>query len=448
MSVRHSQLLASLVMLLVLCSACLPVAPGANTSETEASAAGTPSGEISVLAWNISPEIDKVLQDQAATFAESHPGSTVNVTLVPYDQFNTKLSLMIASGTPPDLSAMPSDIMGYAKEGIVLPLDDYIALDPVLSDPAQSRTDAYDLVRFDREHVAVSQYGPLCGMQLYYNQDLFDAAGVDYPTEDWTWDDFLAAAQALTVRDGDQVTQWGADIGYLEGWDGGWAVLAWSQGASLLDTNFQPDQMHLEDPTVVAALQWLQDLVYTHQVAPAPDQRSVLSQAGGPFLSGKVAMVIDGCWMLSAYKGGSFNLGMSVIPQGSAGRVNTMWYAAQVVLYAKSPNQELAWEFAKWLAVDETANTMMAATGQNCGAPIVRQFDELYAAAWKDVSGGDACVKSLDNANYGSIYASNWQEIWDTVIAPEWDKFLHGSIDAQQFSDAVDAKVDEMLKEQ
>lgn len=439
-----SRLLTLLLVLTLCLVACAPVAaPAANNGAT-----GGVTGEINVLAWNISPELDKALQDQAAKFAETHPGSTINVTLVPYEQFNTKLTLMLTSGEPPDLSAMPSDIMAYAKEGLVTPLDDLIAADPILSDPAKSRTDAYDLVRFDGEHVAVSQYGPLCGMQLYYNQDLFDAAGVEYPSDAWTWDDFLAAAQKLTVSEGDQTSQWGVDLGYLLGWDGGWDVLAWSNGAKLLETNFQPQEILLEDPAAVAGLQYLQDLVYTHKVAPSPAERDALSQAGGAFLSGKVAMIIDGCWMLSSYKGGDFKLGMSVIPQGSAGRANAMWYAAQLVLYKGSKNPDLAWAFAKWLATDETANTMMAATGQNCGAPIVRQFDDLYNAAWKDVPGGEACVTSLDNAHYGSIYATNWQEIWDTVISPEWDKFLNGTIDAQQFVDTVDPKIDEMLKKQ
>lgn len=433
-----------LLVVILSLTACTPVAPAATTSG-DAAAAG---GEINLLAWNISPELDKALQDQTTKFAETHPGSKVNVTLVPYDQFNTKLTLMLTSGAPPDLSAMPSDIMGYAKEDKVVALDDLIAADPTLSDPAKSRTDAYDLVRFDGNHVAVAQYGPLCGMQLYYNQDLFDKAGVAYPTDAWTWDDFRAAAQKLTVREGDQASQWGIDLGYLLGWDGGWDVVAWSNGAKLLDTNFQPQEIHLEDPKAIAALQYLQDLVYKDKVAPLPAEQKALSQAGGAFLSGKVAMVIDGCWMLSSYKGSKFKLGMSVIPQGSAGRANAMWYAAQLVIYKDSKNQKLAWEFAKWLATDQTANEMMASTGQNCGAPIVRQFDDLYSAAWKDVPGGDACVKSLDNAHYGSIYATNWQEIWDTVIAPEWDKFTNGSITAQQFVDAVDPKVDAMLKKQ
>ena len=40
----------------------------------------------------------------------------------------------------------------------------------------------------------------LSSLVVYYNRDLFDAAGVPYPEAGWTWDDFLAAAKALDDR--------------------------------------------------------------------------------------------------------------------------------------------------------------------------------------------------------------------------------------------------------
>ncbi len=406
------------------------------------------SGEISVLLWNITPEMDKVVQDQAAEFERTHPGTKINVTLVPADQFGTKLSLLLSSGAPPDLSAMPGDIMGYVQQGgIVVPLDEYYNADPVLSDPAKARTGAYDLVKYDRSHIYVAQYGPLCGMQLYYNKDIFDAAGVAYPNDDWTWDDFRAAAQKLTIRNGDEVTQWGCDLGFLVGWNGGWDPLVYSRGGKLYDTNFNPDKLTLNTPEVIEGLQWMQDLIYKDKVAPSPAVQSVLNQAGGPLLSGKVAMVVDGCWMLSAYKGGSFKLGMSLIPKGPKGRFQTMWYAAQLVMFEASKNKDLAWAFARWLAADKTANEMMASSGQNCGAPIVREFDDLYSAAWKDVPGGEACVKCLEDARDGSLWTPKWSEIWDTIINPEWEKFMNGTITASELVETIEPKINAKIAE-
>lgn len=425
--------------------------PAAEPTNTQQPAAAQPaadlSGEITAMSWNVSPENDKVLQDQVAAFEQSHPGTKISLTLLPYDQYNQKLALLFSSGTPPDSFAMPADIMRYVQEGHVLPLDEYMNADPVLSDKAQSRTEANDLVRLDGEHVYVAQYGPLCSEQLYFNKDLFDKAGLSYPDENWTWDDFLAAAQKLTVRDGDETTQWGVDLGYMGGWDGGWQSLMWSRGGTLADTNFNPTELNLNSPEAIDAFQWLQDLVYKYEVAPPPAVAKSLQQAGGPFLSGRVGMVVDGCWMLSAYKGGNFELGMTLIPKGPAGRVGPIWYAMTFVIAKASKNPELAWEWSRWLAVDEKANELQASTGQSCGAPIVRKYDEMYSAAWKDVPGGEACVKSLDNTKFGQIYAANWQEIWDTIIAPEWDKLMNGTQSAEEFTAAISEKVNQKLQE-
>ncbi len=421
--------------------------PTAAPTEPPATPAPKLSGEISVLGWNISPDNDKVLQDQAAEFEKTHPGTKINITFMPYDQYEQKLALLISAGTPPDAFYWSGDMQRYVKEGVCLPLDEYINADPVLSDPKQTRTEAFDLSKLDGQHVYLSQYGVLCGLQLYYNRDLFDKAGLKYPDENWTWDDFLAAAQKLTVKQGEDYTQWGCDLGYLPGWDGGWETLVWERGGKLMDTNFDPPKLYLDSPEVIDALQWMQDLTYKHQVTPSQAAQQSLAQAGGPFLSGKVGMVVDGCWMLSSYVKGGFKLGMSVVPKGPAGRVQPLWYAPGFVIAKASKNKDLAWEWCRWLAVDETANKMQASVGQNCGAAIVRKYDDLYASAWKPVPGGEACVKCLDpKTGYGNIYSAKWSEIWGNIISPEWDKFMQGKITAKQFSDAITTKVNDTLQ--
>lgn len=428
-------------------------APAAPTTAPAAAVTAAPveqsaelSGEITVMNWNISAATDKVFQDQALEFEKSHPNTKVNMTLLPFDQYNQKLTLLMSSGQAPDIAGMPGDVMAFAEQGKIIPLDEYIQLSPELEDPAQTRVEAHNMVRFKDGHIYASQSGSLCSMQLYYNQELFDKAGVKYPDDTWTWDDFVAAAKQLTIQDGGETTQWGADLGYMLGWDGGWQAEAAAFGANIMDTNFNPKQVHLDDPAVIAAWQFIQDLVYKDKVAPTPAARDALGSAGGPFQSGKVAMVPDGCWMLSSYKESIPKLGMAVLPKGKAARVHPIWYANAYVITSDSKNKALAWEFLKWLAVDQKANEMMASAGLNCGAPLLKKYDDLYSAAWKGVPGGDACVKSLDTAKFFQIFSSNWTEINDKVITPEWDKFTNGTISAADLSTAINGKVNEMLK--
>ena len=450
----------TLAIVLAACGGAAPATPAAETSAaaeaaapstaaSEASAAPAMqnvSGEITVMNWNVSSAVDLVFQQQAEEYSKSHPGATVSMTLLPFDQYQQKLPLLFSSGTPPDSFGMPGDIMRYVEEDTVLPLDDYMKADPIMGDPSQIREEANNMVRFSGGHVYASQSGTLCSMQLYYNQELFDKAGVAYPDDNWTWDDFRAAAQKLTIREGEDTQQWGADLGYLLGWDGGWQALAASFGAEIMDTNFNPTRLNFDAPEVIEGWQYMQDLVYKDKVAPPPSVRTALDQAGGPFLSGKVAMVPDGCWQLATYKEAPFKLGMALLPQGKAARVHPIWYANAYVIPKASKNPDLAWDFLRWLATDQKANEMMASAGLNCGAPVVRKYDDLFSTAWKEVPGGDACVRSLDTAKYFQIYSPKWQETFDSVIAPEWEKFLNGTISAQELSTAITEKANAGLQ--
>src|SRR5262249_13550804 len=146
-----------------------------------------------------------------------------------YSQIEQKLALLFASSQAPDVFFATGSILRYVQEGKVLPLDNYIKSDPTLTNPAKTRTWSYNMVKYDNKHIYATQNGSLCGMQLYYNRDLFDKAHVAYPNNNWTWQDFLTAAQKLTVHQGNDTTQWGADLGY-QGWDGGWESIAASNG--------------------------------------------------------------------------------------------------------------------------------------------------------------------------------------------------------------------------
>ena len=149
--------------------------------------------------------------------------------------------------------------------------------------------------------------------------------------------------------------------------------------------------------------------------------------------------------MLPSYKEASFEIGMAPLPQGTAGRVSPVWYAGGYLISSGSENKELAWEWLRWLAADPESNEIQAATGLNCGAPVVIAYDELYASAWEDVPGGDACVTSLDGAEFFQIISSNWTELFDSIVEPNWDRFLNGEISAQELSDAITEPVNQGL---
>ena len=109
---------------------------------------------------------------------------------------------------------------------------------------------------------------------IWYNKVLFDAAGESYPQGEWTWDEFIEVAQRLTVRDerGRPV-----QFGFIGYWDYNAALAQW--GADY----YTPEGTRcvLDSPEAVAAIQFMQDLIYRYEVMPTPTEEMAMSSAGG-----------------------------------------------------------------------------------------------------------------------------------------------------------------------
>jgi multiple sugar transport system substrate-binding protein len=98
---------------------------------------------------------------------------------------------------------------------------------------------------------------------ISFDKTLFDAAGVAYPEPGWTWDDFLATAQALTVGSGDATSQWGFVQPTFDP-----VTLVQARAGLLFNADTYPPTARLDDPAVVEAVRWYTGLFLTHEVAP------------------------------------------------------------------------------------------------------------------------------------------------------------------------------------
>jgi multiple sugar transport system substrate-binding protein len=133
---------------------------------------------------------------------ELYPNITVELLYTP-DDYSQRIQTMIAGGESPDIIQLAEDVHGYSQRGQLLGLNQYIE-DAGIDLEARFGT-LHNQYSWDGELYALPDRGG--AMVLYYNVDMLDAAGIEYPTADCTWDDFLTAAQALTITDDDgQVT--------------------------------------------------------------------------------------------------------------------------------------------------------------------------------------------------------------------------------------------------
>jgi len=306
------------------------------------------SGVVRVGTWE-SGDAREPWNNAIAAFHEEYPDIEVKLEPVP-QEYGTKLLAQMAAGTAPDVYQVgDGDVARFVREGIVEPLDPYIngdnPLDMSLFFPAVAEFGQIG----GETYLLTKDYSPLV---LYYNKDIFDEAGVPYPTEDWTWDDLLDAAQKLTTED-----RWGIQLPGHWGdwlWHRGIQPLLVQNGASLISEDGTMVEGYMNSEKTVEALQWYVDLFLKHKVAPT--REDVDSYAGVDlFANGIVAMVWTGRWPLKDWKAiEGFNFGTAGLPAGPAGKGNALCWAGFAINSA-SQNKEAAWTFLKYIAAGEGA---------------------------------------------------------------------------------------------
>ncbi|HLH74288.1 MAG TPA: extracellular solute-binding protein [Chloroflexota bacterium] len=186
---------------------------------------------------------------------------------------------------------------------------------------------------------------------LLYNKDLFDKAGVPYPTDQWKWDpesggDLLEAAKKLTTGSGPN-RQYGF-IGPVAG-QRFWWNFVWMNGGDVLDKSWGK-QIVLNSPEALAALQFCGDLAAKYQVSPAVEDYAT-QNADAMFWAGRAAMTTNGDWVLANYRkniGTRFKWDVAPLPIGPKGRIsetNSLGYG----IWTGSKQQDAAWTYVKWL---------------------------------------------------------------------------------------------------
>jgi multiple sugar transport system substrate-binding protein len=212
-------------------------------------------------------------------------------------------------------------------------------------------------------------------LALYYNKDLFDKYGVDYPDDTWDHDDYQAAMKSLT-RDQNgngQTDLWGSllDVSWerIQVHVNGW-------GGHFVDPD-DPAACRMADPEALAAMEWLRSRMWDDQVMATPlDVQNMETRQA--FASGRVAMVEDGSWALKdILAGSSFRVGVAPFPAGPVRRV-TLATTDGFGIYAGTKHPEAAWELVKFLIGKEYGLAMARANFlQPARASLVDQWVEF-----------------------------------------------------------------------
>lgn len=439
--------LLTLLLGFALLAACSgqPAAPPPNPTQPAAvpTTGAMPAAAAPVtLRWSVWGSTEELASHQAVAdaFMQDHPDITIVVEHTPWDGYHTRLKTLVAAGDRqalPDVMFLAQDFNQYANEGVLEDLSPWI-----------SRT-SYDLGDYwptliDRASINGKIYGLQRDLDLrllYYNKDMFDAAGVAYPTEQWTWDDWSAAAQQLTqVEPNGRVTQHG--IGMEAG---KWGMLLAQSGGAYLDNPQNPSRCAFDTPASLRAINFYADLLASNAAMRPANLQQVGGDAGA-FQQRQVAMIVQNASRAPSFTAAGMNYDVAPIPIPADGRRVNNSGGARWVMNNASAHKEAAWQFMSWLQSSEGGMQIYTARGEIF--PTLRSVAEspTFLTIAAEPANRQAFVVEASNVQlftFGDF--PEFSELNDLIIEPNLQMIWSGQSSSDQIVPALCQQVNDFL---
>lgn len=287
-------------------------------------------------------------------YTELHPNVTFEAMPAGWDGYFDKLSTQAAAGSMPDIVQMDYlYISTYAKNNTVADLQQFIDDGTI------------DTSNIDENILKTGQIdGKLAGlvlstsvMSVGYNPEVLAEAGVEEPTTDWTWNDFITACQTVTEKTG----KFGAalspviDTNNFHYWV--------RQSGEKLFSDDNKSLGYADDEVLTSYLSMWQDLM-DQGVAPNPDewaQIETLGQEAGPVVTGDGAMIFE--WNNYANKVAGVNdkIKMVTMPLADDSDNKGLWLKPGMFFSIAETSQvkKEAAEFIDWFINSEEANDII-----------------------------------------------------------------------------------------
>ena len=376
-------------------------------------------------------------------------GAVVNITPVadPNANFYTKLQTMFAGGTPPNLSSFQGwEWQPYADKDLLQPIDDWITRDKVTDVyPAGYTSVEQSAKRGGKTYLVPLQAAT---MVMFYAKKLFDDAGVAYPTDDWTFEDFVETAKKLTDAGkgtfGYQVNgNWYRDIGWIVG-----------TGKREFDQIVDPTKAQFNTPEIVERMTMTAyDMPHTLKVAPSPADTS----GANTINTGKCAMKYEGAWFLPQLNSPKLREDKKEVPfdvvrmpktNGVADRPHRGW--GEGVAIPKTDLAEAAWAFAAFLVSEDGNKQYSTITGRIpsnltlAESWWVPRTKELY-----QIENGKAFLEAFKEGQIDVVSGKvPRSRMWSEVVKPTaWDAINNGSAKPAEVFPKVDEKLNALLNE-
>ena len=314
-------------------------APVVEEAEEEAAPA-VEEVTISYALWDANQ--GELLRTMADEFEAANPGIKINIEITGWTDYWTALRAGATGGSLPDVFWMHSnEIYFYASSGMLLNLNDRIAASDKI-DMANYPEGLVSIYNFEGNQLAVPKDYDTIG--LWYNKTMFDAAGVSYPDETWTWDDLYDAAVALTKADGSQygiLTPLHCQEGYYN--------FVYQNGGTIITDD---KVSGYDDPKTIEAMEFYVNFVkegLSPQIFGDAERAEALQ-------NGLCAMGFFGSWNLSGFTANEYiaeNFDVAVLPAANDGGRASIFNGLGHVIAYNTEHPDEAWKWVEYLGSEE-----------------------------------------------------------------------------------------------
>jgi sn-glycerol 3-phosphate transport system substrate-binding protein len=319
-------------------------------------AAGSAGAQTTVTFWHSLGGVgEKAINEMAGRFNASQTAVKVEPTFVgSYVEGMTRLQAAIPANRAPDIMMLEITRYGlFAERGLLEPLEPYLAASPEAT--ANIMPYALDAAKYKGKSyvLPLNTSTPL----MYYNRDMFRAAGLDPDKPPRTWDEMLAAARTLTLREGDRTRQWG--INTPPQWVR-WAMTR-QNGSEWVDTD--DGKVLIDTPSSIEAYKFAADWIHVHKVA---SQEAGTREAIGVqyFTSGQAAIHFDSTGSMgNLARAVKFDMGVAHLPCRVTCAAPLGGAAIGIMSTAAKPRKDAAWRFIAFMMRADQNATVFVETG-------------------------------------------------------------------------------------
>ncbi len=387
---------------------------------------------LTVAGWSSNPAEDAALEARLADFTEQ---TGIEVVFVPSSDHRVTMQTAFAAGDYPEVFYIDSSYLpDWVEAGVVDIGEDFIEEQEGFYGPL--------LDVFTYEGVLYCPPKDFSTMALQYNKDLFDAAGLDYPTADWTWDDLRAAAEALTNEDEGIIGL--VTPPNLERW----LPFLYQNGGAIFD---EEGNFVFDSEATVEAIDYY--ISFAQDGIGGPPSAVDAGWGGEAFGIGRAAMAMEGNWviqfLLDNYP--ELNWGVAEMPAGPEGEHATMAFTVCYGVAFDNEYQEESWELVNFLTnTDGAVNVAEASFGP---MPAREAAAEAYLESWAERTEG----ANVDSTEFEAFFAGaeysypwvlpvGWGRFTDTFNA-SLERAFSGELTAEDVLFEANQIADELLEE-